>query len=462
MSDIIVIGGGAAGMMAAIAAAGAGSRVTLIEKNEKLGKKIFITGKGRCNVTNACETTELFSNVMEHSKFLFSAIYGFDNQAVMHFFENAGCPLKVERGQRVFPVSDHSSDIIKVLEHELKRLGVQIRLNTEVRDIRTTELENRSEDETETEPIPKDIDKYNRKKNVKKKQKYTSQVSKVVLYDKVTGKRSELNADRLIAATGGCSYVLTGSTGDGYRFAKACGHSIVPVMPSLVPFSVKESWCHALQGLSLRNVQASVEMDGKQIYSDFGEMLFTHYGVSGPLMLSASSYYVHNVYKGGKNRDESGNKEAKLLIDLKPALTYDQLDKRVLREFDDNKNRQFKNAVSSLFPAKLIPVMPMLSEIDPEKRVNEITKEERERFVRKIKRMELTITGLRDFDEAIITKGGVDIKEISPSTMESKIVKGLYFAGEVLDLDALTGGFNLQIAWSTGYLAGLSAAACDE
>ncbi|MDE7322270.1 MAG: NAD(P)/FAD-dependent oxidoreductase [Lachnospiraceae bacterium] len=462
MSDIVVIGGGAAGMMAAIAAAGAHTgkknNVILIEKNEKLGKKIFITGKGRCNVTNACEIQELFANVMEHSRFLYSAVYGFDNQAVMCFFENAGCPLKIERGQRVFPVSDHSSDIIKVLEQELRKLNVQIYLNTEVKNIRTVQFDNHSESHAAGEDggAGKDqCEKFHRKKAGKKKNTCTMRIASAELFNKVTGKWAEINADSMIVATGGCSYVLTGSTGDGYRFAESCGHGIVPTMPSLVPFSIEESWCHELQGLSLRNVRASVEVDGKQIYSDFGEMLFTHYGVSGPLMLSASSHYVHKVC-GDRG------KKARIFIDLKPALTYEQLDRRVLREFDSNKNKQFKNAIGSLFPTKLIPVIPVLAKIDPDKKVNEITKEERGRFVSIIKRMELTITGLRGFDEAIITKGGVAINEISPSTMESKLVKGLYFAGEVLDLDALTGGFNLQIAWSTGYLAGLSAAASFE
>lgn len=439
MADVIIVGGGAAGMMAALAAAGAGSdlNVILIEKNEKLGKKIFITGKGRCNVTNACGTEEFFGSVIENAKFLFSAVYGYDSRAVMDFFENAGCPLKIERGQRVFPVSDHSSDIIKALERGLGRLGVRVLLNTEVKKIVTIPVED--------EPGEPDNKR-------KKKKKYTSRISKIEIYDKSKKKKSVMDADALIVATGGCSYVLTGSTGDGYRFARECGHSVTKTLPSLVPFSVREEWCHRLQGLSLKNVQVSVEIDGKQIYSDFGEMLFTHYGVSGPLILSASSHYVH---KTGDN----GNAEAKLFIDLKPALTYEQLDKRVLREFDGNKNKQFKNVIGSLFPAKLTSVMPFLSEIDPDKQVNEVTKEERERFVRTIKHMELTITGTRDFDEAVITKGGVAVNEVSPSTMESKLVKGLYFAGEILDVDALTGGFNLQIAWSTGHLAGLSAAA---
>ncbi len=408
---IVIIGGGPAGMMAAITAAKAGADVVLLEKNEKTGKKLFITGKGRCNVTNACDTENLFANVMEHSKFLYSAVYGYDNQAVMQFFEDAGCHLKTERGQRVFPESDHSSDILRALDREMQKTGVKVRLNSEVEEVL--------------------ID------NEKK------QILGVRLHN-----REKIMADRLIIATGGISYVLTGSTGDGYRFAREAGHSVTKLSPALVPFNIEEDWCKQLQGLSLRNVEATIEVEGRNIYSDFGEMLFTHYGVSGPLMLSGSSYYVH----------KAGNRPAKLYIDLKPALTQEQLDKRILREFDANRNKQFKNAIATLFPAKMQNIMPMLAQIDPEKKVNEITKEERERFLHTIKHLELTITGVRDYNEAIITKGGVKLSEINPSTMESKIIKGLYFAGEVLDLDALTGGYNLQIAWSTGHLAGESAA----
>lgn len=453
MADVVIIGGGAAGMMAAIAAARTANtrttsmkkrhNITIIEKNEKLGKKLFITGKGRCNLTNACDVADLFNNVMEHSKFLYSSIYGFDNQSVMQFFEEAGCPLKIERGQRVFPQSDHSSDIIKVLEKELQKLGVQIQYNSEVQKINVHRLENDKKTAVEND---EGESKDKKKAKNKKKLKQNLQIATIEIYDKVSKKKRTLHADSLIVATGGCSYVLTGSTGDGYRFARDCGHRIVPVSPALVPFSIKEDWCYKLQGLSLKNVQASLEADGKQIYSGFGEMLFTHYGVSGPLMLSASSYYAHKACKG-----------AKLSIDLKPALSSEQLDKRILREFDENKNKQFQNAISSLFPAKLIQIMPALADIAPNKKVNEVTKKERLRFLETIKHMELTVTGLRDYDEAIITKGGVATDEISPSTMESKLVKGLYFAGEVMDVDALTGGFNLQIAWSTGYLAGKSA-----
>lgn len=436
MADIVVIGGGAAGMMAAIAAAQAegayGNDVILLEKNEKLGKKLFITGKGRCNVTNACEVEDLFNNVLEHSKFLYSAIYSFDNQAVMDFFEENGCRLKTERGQRVFPESDHSSDIIRTLENGLKNSGVRVLLNKEVRKINVQALE--------TTEASSD-----------KKNKQNARICSVEFFDKTSGKKQTMNTERVIVATGGISYVLTGSTGDGYRFAKSFGHTITPLSPALVPFSIKESWCHEMQGLSLKNVKASVELGGKEIYSDFGEMLFTHYGVSGPLILSAASVYAHKI-------KDNRNKEAKLYIDLKPALTLEQLDRRVLREFDANKNKQFKNVLGTLFPAKLVPVMPMLSSIAADKKINEITKQEREHFVSVIKRMELTITGLRDYNEAIITKGGVAVNEVNPSTMESKLVRGLYFAGEVLDVDALTGGFNLQIAWSTGHLAGVNAA----
>lgn len=411
MYDIIVIGAGPSGMMAAITAAELGKNVLLLEKNEKIGKKLFITGKGRCNVTNACDIEDLFSNVMEHKKFLYSSIYGFDNQMVMQFFETGGCPLKIERGQRVFPESDHSSDIIRVLDKKIKKANVELRLNCEVSKIMIDEDAN--------------------------------EVCGVTLKNKEI-----VEAKKVIVATGGISYILTGSTGDGYRFAKACGHTIVDTSPALVPFSIEENWCSSLQGLSLKNVRATIDVEGKKIYEDMGEMLFTHYGVSGPLILSGSSYYVHK----GKG------KKAKLYIDLKPALTFEQLDKRVLREFDQNKNKQFKNAIISLFPSKLVNIMPDICGIDPNKKVNEITKEEREHFVRTIKKLELTISGLRDYNEAIVTKGGVSLKEINPSTMESKIMHGLYFVGEVLDLDALTGGYNLQIAWSTGHLAGEAAA----
>lgn len=410
MSHVIVVGGGAAGMFAAIAAAKNGHQVTLYEKNEKLGKKIFITGKGRCNITNAADMEELFDAVVTNSKFLYSSFYGYTNQNVIDFFEDAGVPVKIERGNRVFPISDHSSDVIRALEREMKKVGVKVCLNTEVKSVEAEK----------------------------------GKFNKVVLKDATTQ-----TADACIVATGGLSYRSTGSTGDGFRFAENVGHKVTQCFPSLVPMETKEPWICELQGLSLRNVEAKILDGKKELYKDFGEMLFTHFGVSGPLIISASSYV------GKKFMDKNGQKkELTLEIDLKPALTEEQLDQRVLRDFEENHNRQFKNAITKLFPTKLIPVMLELGGIDPEKKVNSIEKEERKQFVHLIKHFRMTLTGLRDYPEAIITKGGVNVKEIDPGTMESKRVKGLYFAGEVLDLDALTGGFNLQIAWSTGYAAG--------
>lgn len=406
MSKVLVIGGGAAGMFAAIFAAYNGNEVHLFEKNEKLGKKLFITGKGRCNITNASDLEVLFSSVVTNAKFLYSSFYGYTNQDVIDFFENIGVQTKIERGNRVFPVSDHSSDVISGLTKELKKLGVKIHLRTEVERV-----------------VGKEHFEQIELKNGKK-----------------------IVGDSCIIATGGFSYQTTGSTGDGYRFAKEMGHQVTEILPSLVPLVIQEEYVKELQGLSLRNIEAAVYDGRKKLYSDFGEMLFTHYGVSGPLMLSASSYIAKKVKE----------KELKLVIDLKPALTFEQLDGRVLREFEESMNKQFKNAIQKLFPSKLVPVILAVSDIDSEKKVNLITKEERQQFVTLIKNFTLTITGLRDFDEAIITKGGVDVKEINPSTMESKFVQGVYFVGEVLDLDALTGGFNLQIAWSTGHAAGSS------
>ncbi|MBE5873403.1 MAG: NAD(P)/FAD-dependent oxidoreductase [Lachnospiraceae bacterium] len=415
MKKIIVIGGGAAGMMAAVAAAGQGHKVYLIEKNEKLGKKLFITGKGRCNVTNAGDMETLFANVCTNEKFLYSAFYGYDNQAVMTFLEAAGCALKIERGDRVFPVSDHSSDVISAFTRQLKKLSVEVLLNTEASEVLT------------------DTEK--------------AQFTAVKLKN-----GRIISADACIVCTGGISYPSTGSTGDGYRFAEETGHRMVEPKPALVPLETKEEWCRELMGLSLKNISVRLLKGKKEIYQGFGEMLFTHFGVSGPLILSASSFYVKQQGKKGK-----ADEDVKVFIDLKPALTVEQLDKRILRDFEERKNKQFKNALNGLFPTRLIPVMISLSGIDPDKRVNEITKAERQGFAALIKAIPLTVTGTRSFAEAIITQGGISVKDINPSTMESKLVKNLYFAGEVLDLDAMTGGFNLQIAWSTGHLAGESA-----
>lgn len=407
MSEVIVIGGGPAGMFAALFAARNGHKVTLIKKNEKLGKKLYITGKGRCNITNAGDMEDLFDHVVSNPKFLYSAFYSFDNQMVISFFEEHGLSTKVERGNRVFPVSDHSSDVIAALQRALLSQKVEILLYTKVERLLVEE----------------------------------ECIKGVVLSNK-----KELYADAVIVATGGLSYPTTGSTGDGYRFAEESGHRIKNTTPSLVPFEVKENWCRGLQGLSLKNIRIAIKKEKKTVYDDFGEMLFTHFGVSGPVILSASAAI----------RPEEIEKGLSLFIDLKPALDEDTLDKRVLKDFEEAKNKQFKNAVSHLFPTKLIPVMIELSGIDPDKKVNEISKEERKAFVHLIKNLELTITGTRGFKEAIITKGGVSVKDVNPSTMESKLIRGLHFCGEVLDLDAYTGGYNLQIAWSTGYLAGIS------
>lgn len=416
MNKIIIVGGGASGMIAAIAAAEKGKKVILFEKNEKLGKKLFITGKGRCNVTNACDIETLFENIMTNSKFLYSAFYGFDNQETIRFFERIGCKLKIERGERVFPVSDHSSDVIAALNRQMIKHNVEIRLNTPIQKLLTKDEH---------------------------------------IIGVITKNGTKEYADAVVLATGGLSYPVTGSTGDGYRMAGEIGHSLKETSPSLVPLVIKEEWCTSLQGLSLKNVNVSLKQNGKKaFYEGFGEMIFTHFGVSGPLILSASSYYAKlQANYAGKSR---GN--ITLHLDLKPALKEEQLDKRILRDFEENKNKSFKNSLGALFPSKLIPVIIQLSGIDPEKKIHEITKEERIYFVRLIKNLEMTVTGTRDYKEAVITKGGIPVKEVNPSTMESKLVKGLFFAGEMIDVDALTGGFNLQIAWSTGYQAGVSAA----
>lgn len=424
MSKVLVIGGGAAGMMAAVTAAGNGHEVHVFEKNEKLGKKLFITGKGRCNLTNACDMDTLFASVVSNPKFLYSAFYGFTNEQAIEFFEDIGLRTKTERGNRVFPLSDHSSDVIRVLEKEMERRNVQVHLHSEVKEV------------------------------------LTDGAAFLGLLFR-NGKKE--TGDACIIATGGLSYPSTGSTGDGYRFGEVTGHKVTKLMPALVPMEVKEWYAKELQGLSLRNVAAAVYDGKKKLYEEFGEMLFTHYGVSGPVILSASSVVgrrlgTGTVTEAGPEKKQASEKrtakELTLKIDLKPALTAEQLDQRVLREFEEQKNKQFKNAVDKLFPAKLKPVMIELSKIPPEKKVHEITKEERRGFVELIKNFRMTLTGLRGFSEAIITRGGVSVRDIDPGTMESRYVKRLYFAGEVLDLDALTGGFNLQIAWSTGYAAG--------
>ncbi len=406
---IAVIGGGAAGMMAAIIAARNGHKVQLYEKNEKLGKKLYITGKGRCNITNAADMDCLFANVMSNRKFLYSAFYGFDNMQTIQFFEDLGVKTKIERGERVFPVSDKSSDVINGMLRELKRLGVRIFYNTQVVDV-----------ETENDQV----------KGIR--------VSN-------NNKETYVPVGAVIVATGGLSYPSTGSTGDGYRFAKKMGHTVTKLSQALVPFQTKEAYVKDMQGLSLRNVSLKLFAGKKKIFEDFGEMLFTHFGVSGPLVLSASSYVSNYIDK----------QEIKMVLDLKPALTKEQLDARIIRDFSEMQNKQFKNGFDKLLPKKMIPVIISLSGIDPNKPIHSITKEERQKVISLLKEMELHVERLRGYNEAIITKGGISVKEINPSTMESNLVKGVYFVGEVLDLDALTGGYNLQIAWSTAYLAGV-------
>ncbi len=406
MGRVLIVGGGAAGMAAAIAAAGCGHQVHLYEKNEKLGKKLFITGKGRCNVTNSCGVEELFGNVVTNSRFLYSSFYGFTNEDMMELLERNGCPLKTERGGRVFPVSDKSSDVIAALSRQMRDSGVRVHLFSEVKELMVEDGVCRG----------------------------------LVL----TKGREKVYGDRVIVATGGMSYETTGSTGDGYRFAREQGHQVTELLPALVPFNVREPEVKELQGLSLRNIEAVILDGRKELYREFGELLFTHFGVSGPVILSASSFVAGIVKR----------KSVTLSIDLKPALGEEQLDARILRDFEESSNKQFRNSLSHLYPARLIPVIIERSGISPDKRVNEITRAERGRLLDATKRFTLTITGLRGFKEAIITKGGVAVKEINPSTMESKLVKNLCFAGEVLDLDGVTGGFNLQIAWSTGWAAG--------
>lgn len=414
MSKVVVIGAGAAGMMAAASAAECGHEVSIYEKNEKPGKKIYITGKGRCNLTNECEVEELLRAVCVNRKFLYSAFYGFTSQDTVRFFEEQGMRTKTERGSRVFPVSDHSSDVIKALSEKLRRCGVTVYLNSEVKGIVLKE---------------------------------DGQA------DSGSGKRAggvllssgrTVDADAVIVATGGISYPATGSTGDGYRFAREAGHQVTKLSPSLVPMETEGDAAQQMQGLSLRNVEVSIYDGKKELYREFGEMMFTHFGVTGPLILTASSQIQKQL----------ANRPLRMEIDLKPALSMEQLDARILREFEAAKNKQFKNVLGTLFPARMIPVMVRRCGIEAEKVIHDITKEERKRLAELTKCFPLTVTGLRDYNEAIITRGGVSVKEIDPATMQSKIVPGLYFAGEVLDLDAVTGGFNLQIAWSTGYAAG--------
>ena len=416
---VVICGGGAAGIMAAISSSkNKNNEVIIIEKNENIGKKLLITGKGRCNITNNIDITEFIKNTPGNGKFMYSAYNNFSNKDIVEMLEKEGVKTKVERGGRIFPVSDKAKDVLTALEKILKKQNVKCITNAEV-----IKIDNKK---------------------------------KIEYINKKTNKKEKIEADKIIIAVGGKTYPITGSTGDGYKFAKDLGHNIIDIKGSLVPLVCKNESleiCKNTQGLSLRNIKIKIkdEEKNKNIYEDFGEMLFTHFGVSGPTILSASSHLIRY-----KNIDELLKlNKIKLLIDLKPGLEEKKLDERILRDFEEEKNKEFKNSLNKLLPQKIINEVINLSKISPTKKVNEITKEERTRLVNIIKSFTITINGFRPVEEGIITAGGVDIKEINPKTMESKLVKDIYFVGEILDVDAYTGGFNLQIAFSTGYTAGM-------
>ena len=421
MANVIVIGGGPAGMMAAITAAEYGNNVTIIEKNSDFGKKLLITGKGRCNVTSSLYMSEFIKNTPGNGQFLYSAFQNYTNTDIIDFLKNQGLEEKEERGNRIFPVTDKSIDVLNCFKSKINELKIKKLFNTRVQKI-------------------------------------------LVQNGEVLGVRTEkeiIQTDKIILATGGKSYPLTGSTGDGYLIAKNIGHKVTEIRPSLVPLVIYEkNECKEMQGLSLRNVGIKIidESKNKLIYEDFGEMIFTHFGISGPTILSGSAHLVR--YKEIDNLMKE--QKIKLQIDLKPALTEEQLDERILRDFKEFKNKQFKHALDKLLPQKMIPIVIEKTKINEEKRVNEITKEERRNLVKVLKKFELTIKDFRPVEEAIITSGGINIKEINPKTMESKLVKGLYFAGEIIDVDSYTGGFNLQIAYSTGYTAGMHVGDLEE
>lgn len=414
MRNTVIIGGGPAGLMAAISSAKNGDKVTIIEKMNSCGKKLLITGKGRCNITNNAQMDKFMENTPTNPKFLYGVFNNFTNKDMIELLENEGVKTKVERGERVFPVSDRAQDVLEALLHILKKQNVQILTNTTAKRIIIDDEKN------------------------------------VLGVELDNGK--EIKADKIILATGGKSYPVTGSTGDGYKLAKDLGHTITKIEPSLVPLTSHDEVCKELQGLSLRNVAIQLQICDKVVYKDFGEMLFTHFGVSGPIVLSASSYLVKT-----KNIEQILNEgKVELEIDLKPALSEEKLDARILRDFEEQKNKQFKNSLDKLLPQKLIPVIIEKTNINESKKINEITKQERQKLVNELKHFKISINGTRPIEEAIVTSGGINIKEINPKTMESKLISGLYFAGEVIDVDCLTGGYNLQVAWSTGYTAGIS------
>ena len=423
MANVIVIGGGPAGMMAAITAAEYGNNVTIIEKNSDFGKKLLITGKGRCNITSSLPMDKFIENIPENGKFLYSVFKNFTNQDIITLLKENNVNVKEERGNRIFPLSDRSLDVLQAFENEMKKNNVKIYTETEVKEIKTKD----------------------------------NAVNKVIYLNKRSGIVEEILTEKVILATGGKSYPLTGSTGDGYNIAKELGHTITKISGSLVPLISKNEdlqLCQAMQGLSLRNISMKIvdEEKNKKIYEDFGELLFTHFGVSGPTILSSSAHILR--YKNVEELLKKG--KIKLQIDLKPALNEEKLNLRLLRDFDKFKNKQIINSLNELLPKKMIEPVIKKAKIKNEKRINEITKQERENLIRVIKCFEITISGFRPIEEAIITRGGINVKEINPKTMESKLIEGLYFAGEIIDVDAYTGGFNLQIAYSTGYTAGLN------
>lgn len=423
--NVVVIGGGPAGLIAAISAAQENNEVVVLEKMNEVGRKLLITGKGRCNITSNIPMEEFIRNIPGNGKFLYGAFNNFTNEDIISLLKEQGVNVKVERGQRIFPVTDRSIDVRDAIVKKVKKLGVKIIVNAKVQKI---------------------ITKKNNKEN-------TINVSKVEYL--INGKKEVLDCEKVILATGGKSYPKTGSTGDGYEIAKKLGHTVTKIVPSLVPLEAKGDSiriCKQLQGLSLKNVGVKfVDIErNKEIYKDFGEMIFTHFGLSGPTILSGSAHLLRY-----KNLEELlQNNKIKILIDLKPALSNEKLDERILRDFLSEKNKLFKNSLDALLPKKMIDTVIEISNINPNKQVNEITKKERENLVNILKKFEITIKGFRPIEEAIVTAGGINIKEINPKTMESKLVKGLYFAGEIIDVDAYTGGFNLQIAYSTGYTAG--------
>ncbi len=453
---IVVIGGGPAGMMAAITASqNKENEVLLIEKMQSLGRKLLITGKGRCNITSSLPIDEFIKNTPGNGRFLYSSYQQFDNNNIIKFLKEQGLEVKEERGNRIFPITDHSQDVLKCFTKKLKENKVEILYNTKVKEILVDEINTETKNNKFNESTDKSEENVSQlsKKVTNKENKTDNRKYKVI---GIKTEKEKILADCVILATGGKSYPLTGSTGDGYKMAENLGHTLSQIKPSLVPLETYErNMCKELQGLSLRNVSIKLldtEKD-KIIYEDFGEMMFTHFGISGPIILSSSAHLVR--YKNAKEKCK--NKTIELIIDFKPALSEQKLEARILRDFTEFKNKQYKNSLDKLLPQKLIPVIIEKSKINPEKKVNEITKEERKNLVQILKNFKIHIKNTRPIDEAIITSGGIKVKEINPKTMESKLVENLYLAGEIIDVDSYTGGFNLQIAYSTGYVAGKNA-----